>query len=159
LDAIYERAEVGLPVATPRRALSRLSWIWRAVTGQIFGHLTPELVAVAHQLFQEKRPFHAQASCRPGAARLAGSLCAAREQADSHADLSDAVVVGSIQTLHVARLERLPVALFKTIIMDETHRLAAATYRRILEHFSEAKVLGITATPGPKRGQNLSKQS
>jgi superfamily II DNA or RNA helicase len=72
---------------------------------------------------------------------------AAREQAGSHADLSDAVVVGSIQTLHAARLQKWPRAHFKTIIIDECHRSAATTYRRVLEHFEAAKVLGITATP------------
>ena len=41
----------------------------------LFGHHHPELVAVAHRHFEERRPFHAQASCRPGAARLAESLC------------------------------------------------------------------------------------
>src|SRR6266478_3913956 len=37
--------------------------------------------------------------------KRAAGIVAAREQAGSHADLSDAVVVGSIQALHVARLE------------------------------------------------------
>ena len=72
---------------------------------------------------------------------------AAREQAGIHADLSDAVVVGSIQTLHAARLEKWPAAHFKTIIIDECHRSAATTYRRVLAHFDRAKILGITATP------------
>jgi superfamily II DNA or RNA helicase len=40
-----------------------------------------------------------------------------------------------------------PAAHFKTIIIDEAHRSAAATYRRILKQFTRAKVLGITATP------------
>ena len=57
------------------------------------------------------------------------------------------MVVGSLQTLHVARLERWPAAHFKTIIIDEAHRGMAPTYRRVLEHFDQAKVLGITATP------------
>jgi Type III restriction enzyme, res subunit len=62
--------------------------------------------------------------------KRAAGIVAAREQAGSHADLSDAVVVGSIQTLHVARLERWPAAHFKTIIIDEAHRGMAQTYRK-----------------------------
>jgi hypothetical protein len=62
--------------------------------------------------------------------KRAAGIVAAREQAGSHADLSDGVVVGSIQTLHVARLERWPAAHFKTIIIDEAHRGIAQTYRK-----------------------------
>jgi Type III restriction enzyme, res subunit len=44
-------------------------------------------------------------------------------------------------------LGRWPAAHFKTLIIDECHRSAATTYRRVLEHFEAAKVLGVTATP------------
>ena len=79
--------------------------------------------------------------------RRATGIVASREQASSHGRLSDPVVVASVQTLHAARLEKWPAAHFKTIIIDECHRSAAITYRRVLEHFDRAKVLGITATP------------
>jgi superfamily II DNA or RNA helicase len=79
--------------------------------------------------------------------RRATGIVAAREQAGKHADLLDCVVIGSVQTLRETRLERWPEAHFKTVIIDEAHRSAALTYRRILEHFSDAKVLGVTATP------------
>jgi len=66
--------------------------------------------------------------------RRAAGIVAARKQAGSHGRLSDPVVVASVQTLHAARLERWPPKRFKTTIIDECHRSAATTYRRVLEH-------------------------
>jgi superfamily II DNA or RNA helicase len=40
--------------------------------------------------------------------RRATGIVASREQAGSHASLSDSVVVASVQTLHAARLEKWP---------------------------------------------------
>jgi superfamily II DNA or RNA helicase len=74
-------------------------------------------------------------------------ITAAREQADSHASHWDPVVVASVQSLHATRLAQLPQTHFRTIIIDESHRGMAPTYGAILEHFTAAKTLGITATP------------
>lgn len=74
-------------------------------------------------------------------------LYAALDQADSRASLQANVVVGSVQTLRGARLERYPVDHFTDIIVDEAHHAAAKSYRTILERFPNAKVLGVTATP------------
>lgn len=58
------------------------------------------------------------------------------------------VVVGSVQTLQrSARLERFPHDYFGTIIIDEAHHSITDGYRRILDYFDGAKVLGVTATP------------
>lgn len=58
------------------------------------------------------------------------------------------VVVGSVQTLGKnSRLERFTPDYFDTIIIDEAHHCMADTYQRVLNYFSEAKVLGVTATP------------
>lgn len=66
------------------------------------------------------------------------------------------VVVGSVQTLQrPARLERFPRDYFGTIIIDEAHHAITDGYRRILEHFSAAKVLGVTATPDRGDMRNL----
>lgn len=56
------------------------------------------------------------------------------------------VVVGSVQSLRRARLERFPGDTFSLIVIDEAHHAPALTYRKIVEHFYQAKVLGITAT-------------
>lgn len=66
------------------------------------------------------------------------------------------VVVGSVQTLQrTARLERFPQDYFGTIIIDEAHHAFTDGYRRILDYFSGAKVLGVTATPDRGDMRNL----
>lgn len=66
------------------------------------------------------------------------------------------VVVGSVQTLQrTARLERFPQDYFGTIIIDEAHHAITDGYRRILDYFGDAKVLGVTATPDRGDMRNL----
>lgn len=66
------------------------------------------------------------------------------------------VVVGSVQTLQrPARLERFPRDYFGTIIIDEAHHAITDGYRRILDYFEGAKVLGVTATPDRGDMRNL----
>lgn len=66
------------------------------------------------------------------------------------------VVVGSVQTLQLTtRLERFPQDYFGTIIIDEAHHAITDGYRRILDYFSGAKVLGVTATPDRGDMRNL----
>lgn len=58
------------------------------------------------------------------------------------------VTVGSVQTLMRAkRLEQFRPDHFDTIIIDEAHHAVSDSYQVILRYFSNAKVLGVTATP------------
>ena len=58
------------------------------------------------------------------------------------------VTVGSVQSLaQPKRLARFPQDYFKTIVIDEAHHALSDTYQRVLEHFPDANVLGVTATP------------
>ena len=58
------------------------------------------------------------------------------------------ITVGSVQTLGTERrLSRFRKDHFRTVIVDEAHHSLADTYKRVLEHFDQAKVLGVTATP------------
>ena len=64
------------------------------------------------------------------------------------------VTVGSVQSLaQPARLARFPRNYYQDIIVDEAHHCLSESYRRVLDHFPEANVLGVTATPdrGDKR--------
>ena len=66
------------------------------------------------------------------------------------------VTVGSVQTLmRQSRLDRFPKDYFDTIIIDEAHHAVSDSYLRVLEHFSNAKVLGITATSDRGDMRNL----
>lgn len=68
------------------------------------------------------------------------------------------VVVGSVQTLmREKRLNQFPEDYFDTIIVDEAHHCISDSYQRVLNHFSGAKVLGVTATPDRGDMQNLGK--
>lgn len=58
------------------------------------------------------------------------------------------MTVGSVQTLmRESRLKRFDHDRFDFIIIDEAHHALSDSYRAILNYFSEAKVLGVTATP------------
>lgn len=58
------------------------------------------------------------------------------------------VVVGSVQTLQrEKRLNQFPPEYFDTIVIDEAHHAISDGYQRVLQHFEDANVLGVTATP------------
>lgn len=66
------------------------------------------------------------------------------------------VVVGSVQTLmRDKRLNKLPRNFFGSIIIDEAHHCISEGYRKVLDYFSGADVLGVTATPDRGDMKNL----
>jgi superfamily II DNA or RNA helicase len=78
-----------------------------------------------------------------------------REQAESRARLAP-IVVASVQSLsRPSRLHRFAPDHFALVVVDEAHHATAASYQRILERFSHAKVLGFTATPDRSDGIGL----
>lgn len=66
------------------------------------------------------------------------------------------VVVGSVQTMQrEKRLGQFPSNHFDTIVIDEAHHAISDGYQRVLEHFKDANVLGVTATPDRGDMRNL----
>ncbi len=66
------------------------------------------------------------------------------------------VTVGSVQSLmREKRLSQFAPDYFDIIIVDEAHHCISDGYQRVLGHFSEAKVLGVTATPDRGDMRNL----
>ena len=66
------------------------------------------------------------------------------------------VLFASIQTLGRARhLGQFPADVFDYIVVDEFHHAAAATYRRLIDHFQPRFLLGLTATPERTDGGDL----
>ena len=58
------------------------------------------------------------------------------------------VVVGSVQSMKSARrLARFAPDEFSLIVIDECHHALGDTYRAVLDHFTSARLLGVTATP------------
>jgi hypothetical protein len=74
------------------------------------------------------------------------------EEKDAEAD----IVFASVQTLaRNAHLTRFDPRAFDYIVVDEFHHAAAATYRRIIDHFQPGFLLGLTATPDRSDGGDL----
>jgi superfamily II DNA or RNA helicase len=67
-------------------------------------------------------------------------------------DNSELIQVASVQTLY-RRLQQ--VNRPKLIILDECHRYMATTFLSVIRYFSEAKILGVTATPCRTDGKGL----
>lgn len=66
------------------------------------------------------------------------------------------ITVGSVQSLmRESRLNRFDNDYFNTIIIDEAHHCISDSYQRVLNHFHNAKVLGVTATPDRGDMKNL----
>lgn len=87
----------------------------------------------------------------------ATGLATAKEKAEeSCLDSLNRVVVGSVQTLQQdKRLKNFAPDYFKTIIVDEAHHSVSPSYQKILTHFKDAKVLGVTAIPDRGDMKNL----
>ena len=89
----------------------------------------------------------------------ATGLRCALEQAE-HSSLGSPlrITVGSVQTLgQPKRLERFDPGHFGYIIIDEAHHAVTGSYRRVLDRFAAARVLGVTATPDRGDQQKLGK--
>lgn len=66
------------------------------------------------------------------------------------------VTVGSVQSLaQEKRLARFPSDYFQDIIVDEAHHCLSDSYKRVLNHFPKANILGVTATPDRGDMKNL----
>lgn len=80
--------------------------------------------------------------------RSTGLKCAVEKAEQTCLDSWYRVVVGSVQSLQQPkRLAKFAEDYFDTIIVDEAHHCLSEGYQRVLEHFSGAQVLGVTATP------------
>ena len=78
------------------------------------------------------------------------------EQGDIRAPEHARVVVGSLQSLaQPKRLAKISVDRFSLIVPDEAHHSLARSYLRIFEHFKDAKIMGLTATPDRLDGKAM----
>lgn len=75
------------------------------------------------------------------------------ERGNEHHE-GERIVVGLIQSVR-SRLHHFKPDHFSLIIVDEAHHAASKDYRRLLDHFSGAKVVGLTATDGRADGEPL----
>lgn len=88
--------------------------------------------------------------------KATGLRCAVEKAEESCLDSWYRVTVGSVQSLmREKRLNQFPPDYFGTIVIDEAHHVLSDGYQRVLEHFSSAHVLGVTATPDRGDMRNL----
>ncbi len=88
--------------------------------------------------------------------RTTGLRCAVEKAEQSSLGSWYRVTVGSVQSMQrEKRLGKFPADYFKTIIIDEAHHCLSDGYQKVLTHFPEAKVLGVTATPDRGDMRNL----
>lgn len=89
-------------------------------------------------------------------AKATGLGCATEKAEESCLGSWFRIVVGSVQSMmREKRLSRFPKDYFDTIIIDEAHHCISNSYQRVLQHFPQAKVLGVTATPDRGDMKNL----
>lgn len=85
-----------------------------------------------------------------------GLVCSVEKADQSCLDSWFRVTVGSVQSMQrPKRLERFSADYFPVIIIDEAHHAISDGYQRVLEHFPDARVLGVTATPDRGDMRNL----
>lgn len=89
-------------------------------------------------------------------AQATGLRCATEKAEESCLGSWYRVVVGSVQSLmRDKRLSRFAHDYFQTIVVDEAHHVLSDGYQRVLNHFCDARVLGVTATPDRGDMRNL----
>lgn len=89
---------------------------------------------------------------------VTGLSCAFEKAGSSGLGTFFPVTVASVQSLsQEKRLSAYPPDYFHTIIIDEAHHCLSSTYQRVLEHFPDSNVLGVTATPDRGDQQSLGK--
>lgn len=88
--------------------------------------------------------------------KATGLGCAVEKAEESCLGSWYRVAVGSVQSLmREQRLSQFPQHYFDTIVVDEAHHCLSDGYQRVLAHFADAKVLGVTATPDRGDMRNL----
>lgn len=88
--------------------------------------------------------------------KFTGLVCATEKAEETCIGSFFRIVVGSIQSLmRPQRLSKFSEDYFDVIIIDEAHHCLSDGYQRVLHHFENAKVLGVTATPDRGDMRNL----
>lgn len=83
-------------------------------------------------------------------------IIADKEKAEAKASINSSLVVASVQTLmRDNRLNFWNSNHFDLIVCDEAHHAISRSWQKVLKHFSNAKVLGVTATPDRGDNKNL----
>lgn len=79
--------------------------------------------------------------------KITGLACAREQAENSSLTALESVTVGSVQTLmREHRLHLFKPDRFTHVFVDEAHHAVSDSYRKVLDYFDQANVLGVTAT-------------
>lgn len=88
--------------------------------------------------------------------RVSGLKCSIEKADESCLDSFYRVTTGSIQTLaREKRLKKFSKDHWDIIVVDEAHHVLSESYKRVIDYFDTAKLLGVTATPDRGDLRNL----
>ena len=80
--------------------------------------------------------------------KVTGLACSVERAEETSIGSWESVTVGSVQTMmRENRLTAMDPDRFGAIVVDEAHHAASESYRKVLDYFTGANVLGVTATP------------
>ncbi len=86
--------------------------------------------------------------------RAATGIIAEKEKAEFRASKMADVVVASVQSM-IRRLDNWAPDHFGLVVADEAHHSISDSWAKVLNHFTGAKILGVTATPDRSDVRNL----
>lgn len=87
---------------------------------------------------------------------LSGLKCSIEKAEETCLDSFLRVTTGSIQTLsRDSRLNRFDRDYWDLIVIDEAHHALSESYKKVIDYFDSAKLLGVTATPDRGDLKNL----
>ena len=144
-------------ILTDWKAVRKTLLVLPTGTGKtiVFSALTAEIVAHGGRvlILAHRAELLQQAADK---LKAATGLGCAVEKAEQTAEESwYNVTVGSIQSFNEKRLERISPSDYTHIIIDEAHHVLSDSYQRVMAHFPDAKVLGVTATADRGDKRNL----
>jgi len=118
----------------------------------VFSHIGARMVDNGRRVgvLVHRRELLDQARARLAVEGIEAAAIAPRQEID----LAGLAHVASVKTL-VKRLDKLPPDWFDLLVVDECHHTPAGTWSKVLDHFSAARVLGVSATPCRQDGTGL----
>ncbi len=113
----------------------------------VFAHLALREVQRGHRVCVLAHRDELLEQARDKLYKAAGLHSALEKGTSTAHDTLLPTVVASVQTFHARRLERWHPDSFNLIVVDEAHHSLADTYLRVFDHFTSARLVGVTATP------------
>lgn len=156
VTSLYPHQQTGVTQIGDAFRAGHRAVLYQLATGggktTVFSHVGACMVARRRRVgvLVHRRELLDQARARLAVEGIEAAAIAPRQEID----LAGLAHVASVQTL-VKRLDQLPTDWFDLLVVDECHHTPAGTWSRVLDHFSAARILGVSATPCRQDGTGL----